>query len=62
MLYLVLKRYLEKISLAQKYVLHGNDLCVLRTPSPVDRILDAVFNRTESLKGEYGDLIFSLWS
>lgn len=61
MLYLVLKRYLEKISLARKYVLDGRDLGV-ESGSAIDQIIDAVSNRIESLRGEHGDQVFPLQS
>ena len=57
MLYLVLKRYLEKISLARKYVLDGRDLGVAESGSAIDQIIDAVSNRIESLKSGHGDQV-----
>lgn len=57
MLYLVLKRYLERISLAQKYVLDSRDLGT-ESGSTIEQIIEAVSNRIESLKGEHGDQVF----
>ena len=55
MLYLILKRDMEKISLARKHVLYVGDLYVIEKRSRLDHILEVVCDRTGSLESEqYG--------
>jgi len=50
MLYLALKKDLEKISLAQKYVLSNYELFNARVA--IECIIDTAIHRVESLRGE----------
>jgi len=50
MLYLALKKDLEKISLAQKHVLSDYEL--LDAQETIRYIIDAAIHRVESLRGE----------
>jgi hypothetical protein len=60
MFYLALKRDLQKISLARKYVLHTQELVESRTT--IDSIVDLATHRIERLKSKSRSQVSSIQS